>query len=219
MPSILAWILLDDFHNRITGTLCCYLEYLLILAVSICTYRLSPWHPLGQYPGPSICKVSKWWGVWECYAGNHHRSVRELHQKHGSIVRVGPNELSISDVSALPAVLGSTGLPKGHCTFDTYLYFPMRSELILFLGYGCNQDPKAPRTLQVLKGSEHAHRRKLWNRGMSTESLKAYEGIIENRAHQLVRSLESECGKEILLSTFFNFFTFVLPFPFRWNCN
>ena len=41
--------------------------------------------------------------------------VHELHKKYGPIVRVGPNELSIADVAAIPAVLGSGGLPKGHC--------------------------------------------------------------------------------------------------------
>lgn len=207
VPNLAACFLLDHFQNKITAILCCHIGYYSILGLSISIYRLSPWHPLAQYPGPTINKLTKWWGVWECYSGDHHLAVQRLHQKHGSIVRVGPNELSISEVTAVSAVLGSTGLPKGHCTFCQLSLFPDGSELILFTGYGFNQDAKAPRTLQVLKGNEHAHRRRLWNRGMSTDSLKTYERIIDKRAHQLVHSLEGQCGKGVLLSTIFSFFT------------
>jgi cytochrome P450 len=71
----------------------------------------------------------------------------------------------------------------------------------------------------VLRGSEHAHRRRLWNRGMSTESLKQYELIIEKRAYQLVHSLEKQCGREILLTKCLNYFTYVFHLLFNVDVN
>ncbi|KAJ7895864.1 hypothetical protein B0H13DRAFT_1624186, partial [Mycena leptocephala] len=44
--------------------------------------------------------------------------------------------------------------------------------------YEARKGPSAPLNLVVLQGDPHANRRRLWNRGMSTESLKEYEGII-----------------------------------------
>lgn len=116
IPIVLAFFLTDRFPSFWSDLLYCYAVFILSLAGSVATYRLSFLHPLAKYPGNVFSNLTKWWGVWETYEGRHHARVHRLHQEHGPIVRVGPNEISIADVSAITSVLGSSGLPKGDCT-------------------------------------------------------------------------------------------------------
>ncbi|KZS91161.1 cytochrome P450 [Sistotremastrum niveocremeum HHB9708] len=155
---------------------------------SVVLYRLSPLHPLARFPGPVLAKVSKLWGVWVSSRGHQHLVLKSLHDKHGPIVRIGPNELSICDSDAVLSVLGAEGLPKG-----TY--------------YDARQDPTAPRNLIVLRGEEHAQRRKLWNRGMSSESLLEYAEVISKRALQLSEKLEA-AGDQVDLAAWIGYFSF-----------
>lgn len=102
------------------------------LASSIVLYRISPWHPLAEYPGPFFAKISKFYGFYMMSTGKNHILHKKLHEKYGPYVRigewymlrkgcetdwywidVGPNEISMIDVSAISAVLGADGMPKG----------------------------------------------------------------------------------------------------------
>lgn len=53
--------------------------------------------------------------------GRQHENWRKLHQVYGSVVRVGPKQVSVCDVSAVRSVLGGGdregggSLPKGSC--------------------------------------------------------------------------------------------------------
>ncbi|KAF7973257.1 hypothetical protein HWV62_15681 [Athelia sp. TMB] len=62
--------------------------YVSILAWTV-AYRLSPWHPLAQFPGPKVCRVSKAVLAWQAYKGDLHRYVRGLHEAYGDMVRIG----------------------------------------------------------------------------------------------------------------------------------
>lgn len=37
-----------------------------------------------------------------------HRTMIALHQKHGKLVRTGPNEVSVSDIAAIKKIYGRT---------------------------------------------------------------------------------------------------------------
>ena len=41
-----------------------------------------------------------------------------------------------------------------------------------------------------LKGEAHANRRRIWNRGMASESLRGYEQILAGHLHQLIRRFD-----------------------------
>lgn len=212
VPTVWSIIFLTHFASATLTTIISFATYFLVLALSIASYRLSPFHPLASFPGTTISKLTKWWGVWETYEGHHYLRVHQLHKKYGPIVRVGPNELSIADVTAIPAVLGSGGLPKGHCmprfiNFQTPTLMPT-SRNPFITGYDSRQDLRASKNLQVLNGDAHTNRRRLWNRGFSSESVEYYSDIIETRAAQLIDSLERQPGK-ICLSSFFSRFAFV----------
>jgi hypothetical protein len=47
--------------------------------------------------------------VTEIFGGQHEKDIRALHKKYGSIVRIAPNEVSISDPEAIKVIYSTTG--------------------------------------------------------------------------------------------------------------
>ncbi|RDX44047.1 cytochrome P450 [Lentinus brumalis] len=166
------------------------LAYPTSTATSVVAYRISPFHPLAGYPGPVLARVSKFWAVWNTWRGRQHHVITELHRRYGTFVRIGPNDLSVVDVKAVTQVLGANGLAKGEW-------------------YSARKDPKAPNNLFILTGEEHANRRRLWNRGMSNESLKDYEPVIAKRSDELVQFLKTSASSgSVDLNNAVGYFTF-----------
>ncbi len=62
-------------------------------------------------------------------------------------------------------------------------------------------------TILNLSGDEHANRRRVWNRGFSTESLREYEDIIARRVEQLIEKIGAIDGP-VDLSSWLSFFQF-----------
>lgn len=58
-------------------------------------------HPLAQIPGPPICALTKYFILYKSWHEERNRYVQTLHEKYGSIVRVGPNEVDINDATYL----------------------------------------------------------------------------------------------------------------------
>jgi hypothetical protein len=61
-------------------------------------------HPLASVPGPFWASVSRIWYMYRIYVGDMHTVQRKLHEQYGPIVRVGPNEVSTAEVSAIPKI-------------------------------------------------------------------------------------------------------------------
>ncbi|KAF7315569.1 hypothetical protein MIND_00072200 [Mycena indigotica] len=163
------------------------------LSTSIVAYRLSPWHPLAHIPGPMLAKVSKWWGVKLAISGNRARFMKEQHDRYGDVIRMGPNEVSIVHADAVRSILGTGGLQKGS-------YYEPFSDATL-----------PSKSIVNLKGDMHDNRRRIWNRGMSSESLRGYEGILAIRLEQLLDRLD-EIAKtpkaELDISEWISYLTF-----------
>ena len=117
-----------------------FITFLAAFFASISLYRLSPFHPLAKYPGPTRCKLTKFWTAWISFGGRAHIYYKELHDKYGPIVRIGeslsgipvwkyfqvalssgPNELSIINVESITYILGRQGLPRGPSKVNPYL--------------------------------------------------------------------------------------------------
>lgn len=93
-------LLLVDFGEviRLTAVtlVACLLTYLYIYPVYL--------HPLAQVPGPRICALSGIWILYKSWNEQRNHYVDALHRQYGSIVRVGPNEIDISDSEYLTDV-------------------------------------------------------------------------------------------------------------------
>ncbi|KAH0826593.1 cytochrome P450 [Lanmaoa asiatica] len=57
-----------------------------------------------RIPGPFLAKFSDLWLGWTASQGHRSDTVHELHEKHGTFVRLAPNHVSVADPGALQIV-------------------------------------------------------------------------------------------------------------------
>lgn len=65
--------------------------------------------PLRSIPGPFVCRVTSLWAYYHSYIGDECTRINELHKSYGPVVRIAPNELSISDGAALAPIYSEKG--------------------------------------------------------------------------------------------------------------
>ncbi|KAF9269323.1 high nitrogen upregulated cytochrome P450 monooxygenase 2 [Marasmius fiardii PR-910] len=195
-PILPSYVLLPRFDRwpwfwaSLVGYSTCYSS----LLTSIVLYRLSPFHPLAQHPGPLLARCTKFWGVYQASTGKMHLKYMELHRRYGPIVRTGPNELSICDANAVQPILGSDGLGKGNLWDGRRL---PHSTTVSHIG--------------IRNTSEHLKRRKPWNKAFTTSRIKAYEPIMRARLLQLQEKLDDRAaltGKSVDLAQWLSFFAY-----------
>ncbi|KAL5522514.1 hypothetical protein ACEPAG_8530 [Sanghuangporus baumii] len=125
--------------------------------------------------------------------GKNHIVLKKLHEKYGPYVRIGPNEISVLDVSVISDILGADGMPKG----------PMWSARII--------KGDTPSLVSMRSVHEHALRRKRWNRAFNSAAVKGYDPIVQKRALQLVDELEKRSTRNnivsVSLSLWLSYFT------------
>jgi hypothetical protein len=71
------------------------LLHLVTLVLSTVLYRVSPFHPLAEYPGPLIHKVTRLRMMYLLYSGKHHENIRNLHLHYGRFVRTGEHTVCV----------------------------------------------------------------------------------------------------------------------------
>ena len=76
-----------------------------LLALSLVYNKLKP--GLRNIPGPPIAAYTKLWRLYDVYKGHAHTTAIGLHKKYGSVVRIGPSHVSISDPSLIPIIYGT----------------------------------------------------------------------------------------------------------------
>lgn len=104
----------------------------LLIAASVCIfsvllhrYLIEPLllNPLSRIPGPKSFALTKWRLALEDLRGTRTRTILRLHQKYGSVVRVGPEEVSFNSVTALKTIYGAGSgydRTKFYDMFDVY---------------------------------------------------------------------------------------------------
>ncbi|KAJ7074052.1 high nitrogen upregulated cytochrome P450 monooxygenase 2 [Mycena amicta] len=170
---------------------CTYLVFLTSLSASIVAYRLSPFHPLAEYPGPTLSKATKLWTLGLSAGGHQYLYLKKLHDKYGPYVRTGPNELSVIDVRAVVQILSSGGLEKGR-------YFEG------------GRHASTPPTIVSLVGDAHTAKRRVWNRGMTASAIRDYDPLLAKRARQLIDHLDSQGARPDPVDLVFWFDLFAL---------
>ncbi|KAI5922367.1 pisatin demethylase [Camillea tinctor] len=59
---------------------------------------------LSNLPGPTLASWSRLWVVFDVYKGKHMDTMMSLHKKHGPVVRIGPNKVSIAESAAIKVI-------------------------------------------------------------------------------------------------------------------
>ncbi|KAL5529717.1 hypothetical protein ACEPAG_5702 [Sanghuangporus baumii] len=171
VPALPCYFLLGKLQSKILAVLFAYSLFYAALATSIILYRVLPLHPLAEYPGPISLKISKFVGMYYASGGKQYALFKDLHDKYGPIVRVGPNHLSVTEVEAVHQILGPDGMRKG----------PLWDAVV---------KPGTPPNIVALRDiGQHNERRKLWNHAFTTVSLKELQVTVQIRVLELVEEL------------------------------
>lgn len=78
--------------------------------------------PLSRVPGPKLYALTKWRLARDDW-GRRTRTIHALHELHGSVVRIGPNEIHFNSASALRTIYGAgSGFERTsfYAMFDVY---------------------------------------------------------------------------------------------------
>ena len=136
--------------------------------------------------------LTRFWATYTVTTGEYHRRVKRLHQKHGDFVRVGPRELDICNVNAINPLFGA----KTTCLKGPWY------ERTLMGGH--------ERFLQNEKPTGHLWKRRIWEAGLNSNSIRTYEPHVLRYIDVLTKALRerSNGGKVIDLGLYMSFFTF-----------
>ena len=83
-----------------------YAPLLLLLFILVDYVRTYLKQGLRSIPGPFWARLSGLYRVGMVRRGDAPRQYRDLHQRYGKIVRVGPNHVSVSDPAMIPIIYG-----------------------------------------------------------------------------------------------------------------
>lgn len=88
LPGILSALLVPHL-GVVQAIAATFGTFFVSLYTSIALYRLSPFHPLAKYPGPTLGKLSALYMAWLVGGGKRHLYLQSLHRKYGDVVRIG----------------------------------------------------------------------------------------------------------------------------------
>ncbi|KEF62897.1 uncharacterized protein A1O9_00871 [Exophiala aquamarina CBS 119918] len=125
-------------------------------------------HRLRHIPGPFFAKLSSNYLSWATFKARRAYKLLELHEQYGPIVRVGPNEVSISNWRAYRDIYSDRTVTK-----DPSFY-----EALRFLGLG--------NVFAEINPSVHSSRRKVMSSVFSHSQLIKNEDLILERVNVLL---------------------------------
>ena len=159
------------FHPGIVvvTTLAAYFVYNVLVSLA---------SPLRHVPGPKTYALTKWRLALDDYRGTRTREIHALHSKYGTAVRISPNEISFSSLSALRTIYGAG---SGFERTDFYRMFDVYGRQNLFTFGSARQ---------------HGNRKKILAHAYSKSNILASSGLakslIEANAKDFLQLLERE---------------------------
>ena len=84
---------------------------------------------LHRFPGPLLAKFSQLWLLIDIWRNKHHLTAIALHEKHGNVVRLGPNVLSLADPADIKLVYGIGKRFNKSAFYKTFTSFRVESNI------------------------------------------------------------------------------------------
>lgn len=162
--------------------------YFIGLFASLLIYR-ALFNPLNSFPGPYSSRISKWNTVFRNARHlNSDKNLLQLHNQYGKFVRVGPNDLSITDPRGVTATQG----PSSKC----------------FKGSWYDVEHPLPSLQLQRPKSVHDRRRRVWSPAFSDKAIRGYENRMQKFNHQLIDQIYANAGNPINATLWFNLYSF-----------
>ncbi|XHG07452.1 hypothetical protein AWENTII_010599 [Aspergillus wentii] len=140
-------------------------------------------HSLSKFPGPLGASLSRLWIFLHVLTGKAEKRERRLHEKYGPIVRIAPDELSISDPQAMKIIYGTnTGFTK------TDFYTVWKPTFVRHPDHFASLDEKV-----------HSERRKIVNPVYSMSSIVESEEYIDKCVALFLEQLDGFADRKEVL--------------------
>jgi cytochrome P450 len=97
--TVSGTIMLAVIANIRPLVLCIWLFGSWILWYTLVVVQRLFFHPLVKVPGPKIAAATLLYQTWYCFVGGSrfYIKIEKLHEQYGPVVRIGPNEVHLSD--------------------------------------------------------------------------------------------------------------------------
>jgi hypothetical protein len=152
----------------------------LVIAVYVVYMRYL--HPLAKYPGPFLASLTNIWKANAMYGGQMEYTIRHLHDRYGSIVRIGPNDLVISHPDAVKQIyLSGSAFQK---------VSPQNSYPLMQTKFYNGFTSFRPNVFGTQDEAIHSIRRRQIAHGFSQASILQMEPYIDGCLSQLIDALD-----------------------------
>ncbi|KAI0013566.1 benzoate 4-monooxygenase cytochrome P450 [Xylariaceae sp. FL0662B] len=151
------------------------------LLLLIGAYRLLL-HPLRDYPGPLLAKLSDCYGGFFAFRRNLHLRTWKDHKRYGPVLRQGPDKLVFSTVDALRDIYQNEHIVKSRCYQSG------------------NNDPNATNVFNTIDKRVHRIKRQRIGQLLAEQSLRKFEPIIAQEVDIFVGQLLSACDSQAIVN-------------------
>lgn len=101
----------ESLHTQLLSHWKTWFLAIFLLYVAL-TLKVAFISSLKNIPGPFIARFTRLFMLFRAAEGHADKLYPELHHKYGSIVRVGPNKVDISDPDMIPVIYNIGGNAK-----------------------------------------------------------------------------------------------------------
>lgn len=138
------------------------------------------WHRLRTFPGSPLASVSYLPMLSYAQSGQAHIKYFDISRKYGSIVRIGPNDLLVSDPDVIRRMSAARSTYSRSSWYRALRLDPYHDSMASARDVGFHDRMKVKTTM-----------------GYTGKDLPTLEAEIDSQILSLVRSLRSKCSSEI----------------------
>ncbi|PVH73614.1 cytochrome P450 [Cadophora sp. DSE1049] len=165
-----------------------------ILYQVITTVRRAYRSDLSSLPGPSCARFSAIYRVCKLWSGKAPAFYLSLHKQYGSIVRTGPNTVSISDPATIPTLYGISSSFLKSPFYDT---MTPEYQNALMPSLFTTRDPTHHKTLKRSVASK-----------FSMSSIRTLEPLVDECSSIFIRSMQDLEGQKVDLGAWLQWYAF-----------
>ncbi|EXJ68907.1 uncharacterized protein A1O5_07839 [Cladophialophora psammophila CBS 110553] len=168
--------LLDSLRLLQIVVLLLAISFVYLVYISI--YRLF-FHPLANYPGPLLAKLTTWYSAYHNYVNDVHIDILRCHAVYGDFVRYGPDRLVINSANGFHDIYGHA---KNIAKSKAYWALLGREEKWSVL---TAWDKKV-----------HGRKRRVIAQGFTEAAVRGYEPVIKENITILCKRLLASDGRD-----------------------